>query len=298
MGENINKEYKDRLFKLVFNEKEDLLELYNAVNRTDYDNPDDLIINTLEDVIYMGMKNDLSFIIDDILNLYEHQSTFNPNIPLRGLFYITNIYKGIVGSNVDIYSSKIIELPLPKYVVFYNGLTEEPETMTLSIRDAFNSDRREDSCLEFKATLLNINLGNNKVIMEKCHKLKEYAQLIARIRDYQKQGYSIEKAMDMAVSSCIDDGILADILAKNRAEVMNLILTEYNEQNHIANEKQISKEEGLREGMEQGIESGIQILIESYREIGVSKEDTMKKVQTKYDLSNKSVTEYFSKYWK
>ena len=79
---------------------------------------------------------------------------------------------------------------------------------------------------------------------------------------------------------------------------MNLILTEYNEQNHIANEKQISKEEGLREGMEQGIESGIQILIESYREIGVSKEDTMKKVQTKYDLSNKSVTEYFSKYWK
>ena len=96
----------------------------------------------------------MSFIIDDILNLYEHQSTFNPNMPLRGLFYITNIYKNIVGNDVDIYSSRQIELPLPKYIVFYNGTEEEPEQMELSIRDAFDEHRRDESCLDFRASLL------------------------------------------------------------------------------------------------------------------------------------------------
>ena len=94
----INRQYKDRLFKLVFKEKEDLLKLYNAINGTDYNNPDDIEVNTLDDVVYMGMKNDISFLITDILNLYEHQSTFNPNLPLRGLFYFTRLYQKIGGN--------------------------------------------------------------------------------------------------------------------------------------------------------------------------------------------------------
>lgn len=88
----VNREYKDRLFKLVFREKKDLLELYNAINDTEYDNLDDIEINTLEDVVYMGMKNDISFLVTDVLNLYEHQSTFSPNLPLRGLLYFADLY--------------------------------------------------------------------------------------------------------------------------------------------------------------------------------------------------------------
>ena len=89
----INKKYKDRLFRLIFQDKKDLLELYNAINNSDYTNPEDLTITTIEDVVYMGMKNDLSFLIDDVLNLYEHQSSYSPNLPLRGLFYFSSLYR-------------------------------------------------------------------------------------------------------------------------------------------------------------------------------------------------------------
>ena len=95
---NVNRQYKDRLFKLIFKEKKDLLQLYNAINDTNYDNPDDIEVNTIEDAVYMGMKNDISFLITDILNLYEHQSTFNPNLPLRGLFYFARLYQKIGGN--------------------------------------------------------------------------------------------------------------------------------------------------------------------------------------------------------
>ena len=90
---HVNRQYKDRLFKLIFRDKKDLLQLYNAVNNTEYDNPEDIEVNTLEDVIYMGMKNDVSFLLTDILNLYEHQSTFNPNLPLRGLLYFARLFQ-------------------------------------------------------------------------------------------------------------------------------------------------------------------------------------------------------------
>ena len=89
----INKKYKDRIFRMIFHEKKELLELYNAVNNSNYTNPDDLTITTIEDVVYMGMKNDLSFLIGDVMNLYEHQSSFSPNLPLRGLFYFSSLYK-------------------------------------------------------------------------------------------------------------------------------------------------------------------------------------------------------------
>ena len=104
----VNRQYKDRLFKFVFKEKEDLLQLYNAINGTDYNNPEDIEVNTLEDVIYMGMKNDISFLLTDVLNLYEHQSTFSPNLPLRGLFYFSRLYQKTVRNQTDLYSSKII----------------------------------------------------------------------------------------------------------------------------------------------------------------------------------------------
>ena len=84
----VNKKYKDRLFRMVFNRKEELISLYNAISHSEYTDPEELEIYTLEDVIYMKMKNDLAFLIDDVLNLWEHQSTWNPNMPVRGAFYI------------------------------------------------------------------------------------------------------------------------------------------------------------------------------------------------------------------
>ena len=116
--QKVNRKYKDRLFKWVFQEKKDLMQLYNAINDTDYDNPEDFEVNTLEDIVYMGMKNDLSFLIKDVLNLYEHQSTFSPNLPLRGLFYFADLYRKLIIHEQGLYSSKRIALPFPQFVVF------------------------------------------------------------------------------------------------------------------------------------------------------------------------------------
>lgn len=118
-----NREFKSRLFTMIFSEKKALLELYNAMSGKDYKDPELLEINTLENAIYMSMQNDLSFIIYMRLNLYEQQSTFNPNMPLRNLFYVSNLYSAIV-SNENIYGTKLIKLPTPMFVVFYNGYKE------------------------------------------------------------------------------------------------------------------------------------------------------------------------------
>ena len=135
--QKVNRKYKDRLFKWVFQEKKDLMQLYNAINDTDYDNPEDFEVNTLEDIVYMGMKNDLSFLIKDVLNLYEHQSTFSPNLPLRGLFYFADLYRKLIIHDRDLYSSKRIALPFPQFVVFYNGTKEEPERQVLYLHESF-----------------------------------------------------------------------------------------------------------------------------------------------------------------
>lgn len=93
-NKRIHRKYKDRVFRIIFRDKKELPELYNVVNDSAYTNPDELTITTIEDVVYMGMKNDLSFIIGDVMNLYEHQSSYSPNLPLRGLFYFAVALSG------------------------------------------------------------------------------------------------------------------------------------------------------------------------------------------------------------
>ncbi len=267
MGKNrkshVNRQYKDRLFKFIFREKGDLLDLYNAVNNTDYTNPEDMEVNTLEDVVYMGMKNDASFLIKNVLNLYEHQSTFSPNLPLRGLFYFSKLYQKLVGNRGDIYSSKIIELPYPQFIVFYNGTKEEPERQLLELNAAYPVGcDKENAALQCRAVVLNINLGYNANIMKKCKKLEEYARFIAAIRGYLEEKYTIEEAVSEAMDECIQSGILKEILVNHREEVRSMVLTEYDEQAHIKNEREIALEEGRKEG-EEKVSRLIQRLLEN-----------------------------------
>ncbi len=241
----INREYKDRLFKLIFKEKKDLLELYNAVNNTSYSNPEEVEINSIEDAIYMGMKNDISFLVKNVLNLYEHQSTFSPNLPLRGLLYFADLYRKIIGSGKDLYSSKRISLPYPSFIVFYNGTKKEPERQILELHGAFPEGfAQQDAALQCRALVLNINLGCNQALMEKCHRLKEYAQFISKVRKFLDAGEAIQDAVNLAVDSCIVKNILADILKNHREEVCSMLLYEYDEQAHIENEREIAREEG------------------------------------------------------
>ena len=148
-----NRQYKDRLWRMIFNNKEDLLQLYNAINHTDYQNPDDLEVNTLEDVLYLSMKNDVCFLVGRTMNLYEHQSTFNPNMPLRDLLYISAEYQKIV-DHKSLYSSVLQKIPAPYFIVFYNGTEKEEDRWENSLSEAYENLTGEPK-LELKVITLN-----------------------------------------------------------------------------------------------------------------------------------------------
>lgn len=245
-----NRQYKDRLWRMIFNNKEDLLQLYNAINRTDYQNPDDLEVNTLEDVLYLSMKNDVSFLVGGTMNLYEHQSTFNPNMPLRGVFYFSRVYEGYVAdNNLMIYHEKRVRLPKPKYIVFYNGTKNQPDSMELRLSDCFENTDNEAPCLECTATMLNINYGHNQELMKHCRRLEEYSIFVQCVREYIQSEPSVKDALEKAIDTCINQDVLADFLKKHRAEVTNMILTTYDKDLYEKTLKENAREEGLESGI-------------------------------------------------
>ena len=260
-----NREYKDCLFRLIFQEKEDLLDLYNAVNESNYKDPEELTIYTMDDAIYICMKNDISFLIGEVLNLYEHQSTVNPNMPMRGLLYLARNYKSYIERNkLDIYSSVLQKFPLPQYFIFYNGLQNEPDIQPLELYNAFPRIEGKEPCLNCTATMLNINYGHNSRLMERCRKLEEYSILVDRIRKNLQFQADITDAIDRAIDSCIDDGILCEFLIKHRGEVRNVVLSSFDQENH----DRILKEEYIRQGIEIGQQQGIEIGQQRGIEIG------------------------------
>ena len=273
-----NRTYKARLFEMVFSEKQELLELYNAMNGTDYKNPELLQINTLENAIYMSMHNDLSFIIDSRLNLYEHQSTYSPNLPLRCLMYVSDLYSEIVDSE-NLYGKKRIEIPSPRFVVFYNGAEERPDKELLALSNLF-SVKDEEISLELKAIMLNINPGHNAGLLNACKVLRDYSEYTYRVRFYAKE-MRLEDAVERAITECINDNILKDFLRKYRAEAKKVSIYEYDEERHMRQTRE--------EGFEEGQEIGIRILIETYLEMGMNKDEILTKVSKKFGVSEKVV---------
>ena len=165
----INTKYKDRLFTFIFGNaerKEWTLSLYNAVNGSSYTNPDDIMFMTMDDVLYMGMKNDLSFLVTDLANMYEQQSTYNPNMPVRKLMYAARMYDRYIHLHkLNIYSTKQVRLPVPKLVTFYNG-REDMEDSILELKDAFLTEDGQpvdaESDIQVRVRMININYGKNK----------------------------------------------------------------------------------------------------------------------------------------
>lgn len=234
MTTHVQRNYKNGLFLMIFGNKPALLNLYNAIRGSNYTNPDDLIINTIEGVLYLGMKNDVSFIINNELNLYEAQSSWNPNMPLRGLFYFSRVYEGYIAEHeLDIYSQTLLRLPTPNYIVFYNGTKEEGDSRTLRLSDSFIKHNGQEACLECTATMININYGHNQKLMEACRELYEYSYLIEQIRIGLRSSLPLPNAIDRAVANCIDNGILKSFLLRHQAEVKHMILEEFDLQKHL-----------------------------------------------------------------
>ena len=280
-----NREFKSRLFGFLFGSSEHkdwTLALYNAIHGSSYTNPDDITINTIEDAIYMGMKNDLSILASEAVNiyrsmeLYEQQSSYNPNMPVRELMYAGRLYdKFIYMSKLNRYGRKLMPLPIPKLVCFYNGEDPQEEEVTLKLSDAFKEEirrnvRRRDTSLtneqveaeverlfaeaepdiEARVRMININYGHNKKMMGACKPLEEYAWLVAKIREANRptprgERPGIEAAIDKAIDGMPDDFVIKEYLLANRAEVKNMCLTEYNE----AEAMEMFKEEGREDAL-------------------------------------------------
>jgi hypothetical protein len=289
MNLKLNRKFKDTLFRKVFNNKRDLLSLYNALNNTEHTDESLITINTIEDAIYIGYKNDISFIINSELNLYEHQSSVNPNMPVRGLIYFAELYKGYIEqNNLLIYNERLVKLPFPRYVVFYNGTEGEPEEQELRLSDSFVQvpegeartgivvEEANKPSVEVTVQLLNINYGCNQELMEKCQKLMEYSKFIALVRvksdmlteKYKKEMKSVNKkeifaeAVALAIDEAIRDNVLKDILSKNMAEVTDMLLTEFDEKAYIEGVKKQSYEEGEAIGEARGAEKLARLVVE------------------------------------
>ena len=257
----VNRLYKTRIFAMLYQDKKELLDLYNAISGKHYEDPELLEINTLENAIYMTMRNDLSFLIDFRLSLYEHQSTYSPNLPLRDLFYISDLYSGMV-KDENLYGIKLVQIPAPQFVIFYNGMKEMPDRTVLRLSDAY-SVKEENPALELTAVMLNINRGHNEKLKGLCKSLKDYSEYTARVREYADT-MPISEAVEQAICECIQEGILAEFLKQNRAEAKQVSIYEYDEEKHMRQERETfwedgwaaGREEGIREGEERGREAG------------------------------------------
>ena len=223
----VRHDFQDSVFRRLFGSPERkglALELFNALAGTAYDDPEEIEITTIEDFIYLGRKNDVSFLIRDEMVLWEHQSTYNPNMPLRGLLYFARLYeKHINRHHLDLYSERLIELPTPHYVVFYFGKRKRPDRERMSLGDAFASGPGD---LEVRATVLNCNEGHNPAIMEASATLRGYAHLVKLYRFWEGEGrLDSREAARKAVDQCIEDGCLVDYLTAHRAEVESMLFT-------------------------------------------------------------------------
>ena len=256
----VNRTFKSTLFIMLFEDKKNLLELYNAITGKHYADPELLEINTLENAIYMSMKNDVSFLIDGRLSLYEHQSTKNPNLPLRFLLYISHLYSRLTVKE-NLYGETIVQIPAPEFLIFYNGKDKMPERQILKLSDMYSVQEGQPK-LELEATLLNISGSNNQKLKEACRTLGEYAIYTDKIRAYTEE-MELSEAVDRAMDECIREDVLREFLMKHRAEARAMSIFEYDQERHMQQEREAGIEKGkeqlLRRQVQKNLSRGMSI---------------------------------------
>ena len=235
----INRENKDRLFKFIFgNEKckEWTLALYNAINHSNYKAAYSIEINTIDNALYMGMNNDVSFIVENTMNLYEHQSSYNPNMPLRFLVYSGMLYSKYIMDKKNHYHrhNRVLQnIPTPKCVCFYNGTDTMEDKVELKLSDAVGNN----TDIEVSVTMLNINYGHNKELLASCSPLMEYSWFVHSIREKIKL-LGIADAVDKTLQEMPDSFEIKTFLVANKSEVTMMCITEYDMEEHLREEKE------------------------------------------------------------
>ena len=308
------RQYKDNVFCLLYMDKNNLLDLYNGLNDTNYTNVDDLTVTTLKGGVYMKYKNDASFVFGQDLYMFEQQSSRNPNMPLRFLHYLSDVYRQMY-TNSDLHRSTLLKIPVPHFVTFYNGKQPLAAESILRLSDMYEK-KIDYPELELMVRVININTANNEgnksrtfnsnindnsnmhtyssEFLSKCETLKDYMTFVNKVRvktDVEK--IDIRTAVTEAVDECIAENVLSDFLKNHREEVITVSIYEYDEEGHLEIVKEEGRQLGIAEGEKLGIikgeekerSNGIKVFIKLCKDMNLSDEDTINKLIQDYQLS-------------
>jgi predicted transposase/invertase (TIGR01784 family) len=289
MSAKANREFKDSVFTKLFGERDNLLELYNAIQNTNYGINTDIRITTLENVLYKGLANDISFVIDGkIVVLIEHQSTINENMPLRMLSYVEGVYKKIIKKK-DVYRKLRIKIPYPEFIVLYNGKDKYPAKKTLKLSDMFikNANGKCPINLDLFVQVYNINRGYNPVFAQKSETLDGYETLVSQVRFYLlKKKMPLEDAINLAISDCVNQGKIAEFLENYSEEVKDMLLKEWS----LERELEAEKSDGMQIGEMRGIQIGERIGEARCMQIGEARGMQIGLINTAKNMLNKGMS--------
>ena len=254
-----NREYKDNLFKFIYGREENklwLLSLYNAISGANVSDPDEIEINTVEDIVYINRKNDVSFLIGTEMYLLEHQSTFNPNLPIRGLIYFAQLYSKFgQAQERDFYSSSLVKIPSPKFYVLYNGKLDKPDMSYLKLSDAFETPSEG---LEWTATMLNLNYGKNENLLKACKSLQDYSMYVKLVRDGLEKKLPTKDAVKSALDEASSLNLLDGFFKKHKSEILGMCLTEFDQEKYDYSRRMEGYDDGFEAGISQGVSKGLQ----------------------------------------
>ena len=300
------RQYKDNVFCLLYRDKNNLLDLYNGLNDTNYTNVDDLTVTTLKGGVYMKYKNDASFVFGQDLYMFEQQSSRNPNMPLRFLHYLSDVYRQMY-TNSDLHRSTLLKIPVPHFVTFYNGKQPLAAESILRLSDMYEK-KIDYPELELMVRVININTANNEgnksrtfnsnindnsnmhtyssEFLSKCETLKDYMTFVNKVRvktDVEK--IDIRTAVTEAVDECIAENVLSEFFRNHREEVITVSIYEYDEEGHLEIVKEEGRQLGIAEGRQLELTKGINAFIKLCKDMNLSDDDTVNKLIEDYQLS-------------
>ena len=257
-----NREYKSDVFSMLLEDPKNALEVFNGVNGTDYDDPNELVIHRLDKGISLSIRNDASFILDMNLSLYEHQSTYSPNIPLRNLIYLVNLLQKLINKR-DLYGSRLIKIPTPRFAVFYNGTENRPEVEELRLSTAFEHTMDSPE-IELHCKVYNINKGNNVELLRRCPVLRDYMYFVDKVRFYIGQlgdlPEELKEAIELAIDDCINNHVLEDFMKSRRSEVVKVTQLDYTHERRMKLVQQEEYEHGLQQGIQNGLDVAFHVI--------------------------------------
>jgi len=307
-----NREFRSDVFSMLMEDRRNALQVYNALNNTEYDDPELVEVRTLDKGVSLSVRNDAAIVVDSVLSLYEHQSTVCPNMPLRQLFYVSNTLRKIV-KNENLFGSSLVKIPVPKFVVFYNGEAKQPAVQELRLSDAFEK-KTERPELELFCKVYNINPGMNDELLSRCRVLDEYMIFVNYVREYRKKygNDELKTAIEVAIERCIKEDILVEFFRKRREEVMKAMELDFTFERQIELESaaamkrgeargiELGREQGRKQGEAigeaRGREQGIEVFILDKIEDGIPEEKIVAKLMKAYSLDEEKAMQYLEKY--